>query len=442
MALWNSDDLTGADIMYKTYANALKRNHLQDRVATYKMVQVLSTPFPMDARASATLEGAPQNPAESGATIGKWTFRGRIRDLRAPLQPADPCNLTYVRTKAAETGVSPANFAEALMRAHPLFVTVEGLKPKKFEYVIATLPIVLVGGEEVPLGNGTCILHHPAATLSPSQFPGADACQSLSAIVAEGGVGHAGGPSCPGSGPTPFLDPGPMTAIYNGQYGAGAGTVVENGNFPETLLARVSTEHSDSAIKLLADVVSDFNNLAAAFHAANNEKLSPNGGMRCYSGKRECQVEMKCRKGTGAATPGRSQHGWGLAFDYSTKGGFGGKFYKWMVENGPKYNWVHPCWAKQVAVSSPGCPRGGTNPEAWHMEHMKVNSLITAAKDPGKRPSPASATENAVASNTYPVGTTRTDIDGPGPAAGGEWVLDKNFVWINKAKGEWKEIPV
>ena len=76
------------------------------------------------------------------------------------------------------------------------------------------------------------------------------------------------------------------------------------------------------------------------------------------------------------------------------------------------------------------------------MEHRNVNSLITARKKAGLRPRPTSATAAATTPDEYPVGTTRTDTDGPGPVGGGEWVEGRNFVWINKAKGQWKEIPV
>ena len=106
-----------------------------------------------------------------------------------------------------------------------------------------------------------------------------------------------------------------------------------------------------------------------------------------------------------------------------------------MIANSYKYNWIHPGWAKP----------DGSNPEAWHMEHKSKNSLITAKKQAGGRPRPASATASAGASSgsdQYAMGTTRTDTDGPPPAGGGEWVEGRNMVWVNKAKGQWKEIPV
>ena len=421
------DDLTGMDIMAKAFGDSMKSNHLQDRVATYKLVQVLTDPVALDARAAAAIEGRIPNPAEGAGAIGKFQFYGRIRDRRAPVQPADPCNPTY----ATNTKLN-----NQLVGGHILFVTEEGLRPKKFGYVTAQVPVRLIGGEEVPNGFGTVIAITPNSSITPSDYTPGGACPDIQQITANGGVGHAGGPACPGSGPQPALDPGAMTAIYQGAYGPGAGAIVENGNYPENILRKVSTEHSTAPIKLLADVVDDFNRLAKAFHDEFGEPLRPTGGFRCYSGGQYCQVELKCRKGRDASIPGQSQHGWGLAFDYDTKGGFNSKFYKWMTSNSHKYNWVHPAWAKP----------GGSKPEAWHMEHRNVNTLITARKKAGLRPRPSSATAKATTPDKYQMGTTRTDEglgeDGPGPVGGGEWVEGKNFVWVNKSKGQWKEIPV
>ena len=215
------DDLSGLDIMAKTFGDSMKANHLEDRVATYKMVQVLTDPVALDARAAAAIEGRVPEPAEGGSAIGKYQFFGRIRGEaeRKVVQPGDPCNPTY----ATNTGVN-----NQLVGAHTLFVTEEGLRPKKFGYVTAQVPIKLIGGEEVPCGIGTVIAITPNASITPSEYSTPSSCPDISQIVANGGVGNAGGPWCPGSGPQPALDPGPMTAVYNGGYGDGAGTVVES----------------------------------------------------------------------------------------------------------------------------------------------------------------------------------------------------------------------
>ena len=81
------------------------------------------------------------------------------------------------------------------------------------------------------------------------------------------------------------------------------------------------------------------------------------------------QVEMKRIYGSGAATPGYSNHGWGTAVDLPDyrEGGeglewnYGTEKYEWMKANAPAYGWVNPSWAVQ----------GGVGPhEPWHFEYV------------------------------------------------------------------------
>ncbi|MCL2470395.1 MAG: D-alanyl-D-alanine carboxypeptidase family protein [Propionibacteriaceae bacterium] len=82
------------------------------------------------------------------------------------------------------------------------------------------------------------------------------------------------------------------------------------------------------------------------------------------------QVQMKAIYGAGAATPGYSNHGWGIAVDLpdyrETEQGkqwnYGEPKYEWMKANGPKYGWSNPAWAVE----------GGSGPhEPWHFEYHK-----------------------------------------------------------------------
>src|SRR5690606_18411309 len=57
------------------------------------------------------------------------------------------------------------------------------------------------------------------------------------------------------------------------------------------------------------------------------------------------QVRLKAQKGWLAATPGRSNHGWGVAVDLAGMGALGdfsSPRHRWMVEHGPAYGWHHP----------------------------------------------------------------------------------------------------
>ena len=70
------------------------------------------------------------------------------------------------------------------------------------------------------------------------------------------------------------------------------------------------------------------------------------------------QRRLKAIKPGLAATPGTSEHGWGLAVDLcgGVESGTGSVRYQWLRANGPAYGWDNPDWA-----------RGGYEP--WHWEY-------------------------------------------------------------------------
>lgn len=75
------------------------------------------------------------------------------------------------------------------------------------------------------------------------------------------------------------------------------------------------------------------------------------------------QIDVFRRKPELAATPGRSQHGWGLAVDLGCGvQTFDSEAYRWMQLNAGQFGWIHPSWAQQ----------GGSRPEAWHWEYVGV----------------------------------------------------------------------
>lgn len=66
-----------------------------------------------------------------------------------------------------------------------------------------------------------------------------------------------------------------------------------------------------------------------------------------------------------AATPGRSNHGWGLAIDLCGTETNSSAAMTWLRENGPTYGWLNPAWAQ----------RGGSGPyEPWHWEYAPGTS--------------------------------------------------------------------
>ncbi len=107
--------------------------------------------------------------------------------------------------------------------------------------------------------------------------------------------------------------------------------------------------------RLRSDAARAFDQMNAAYVASTGGNLCVTDSYRSYA----AQVDVFARKPSLAATPGRSQHGWGLAIDFC--GGvqlFDAPAHAWMQANAGQFGWVHPGWARQ----------GGSRPEAWHWE--------------------------------------------------------------------------
>lgn len=102
---------------------------------------------------------------------------------------------------------------------------------------------------------------------------------------------------------------------------------------------------------------------AGAFNALNRARVAATGSPLCLTDSYRSfleQVDVFRRKPGLAATPGRSQHGWGMALDLC--GGvqdFSSEAHAWMLANAPRFGWNHPSWAWA----------GGSRPEAWHWEY-------------------------------------------------------------------------
>lgn len=97
---------------------------------------------------------------------------------------------------------------------------------------------------------------------------------------------------------------------------------------------------------------------AAALIALNAEfKKEFGSDLAVYSTYRtiDKQVELKASKGYMAATPGWSNHGYGLAIDVELTP----EQHTWMRENSIRFGWWHPLWARP----------DGTKAERWHWEY-------------------------------------------------------------------------
>ncbi|MCA1710710.1 MAG: D-alanyl-D-alanine carboxypeptidase family protein [Actinobacteria bacterium] len=107
--------------------------------------------------------------------------------------------------------------------------------------------------------------------------------------------------------------------------------------------------------RLRADAAAAFNRMSQAHAASAGGPLCVTDSYRSYAG----QVAVYREKPSLAATPGTSEHGWGLAVDLC--GGvqqFGSDAYRWMQANAGGFGFGHPAWAEP----------SGSKPEPWHWE--------------------------------------------------------------------------
>ncbi|WP_245873519.1 D-alanyl-D-alanine carboxypeptidase family protein [Brevibacterium ihuae] len=138
----------------------------------------------------------------------------------------------------------------------------------------------------------------------------------------------------------------------DGSSGAGRWGGHENGRIPAVAMCPLAVAPGH---RLRCDAARAFDALASAYADEFGRPVSVTDSYRDY----ETQVVLKRRKGRMAATPGTSNHGWGLAVDLG--GGinsFGTVQHEWMRSNGPRFGWIHPSWARS----------GGSLPEPWHWE--------------------------------------------------------------------------
>ena len=126
-----------------------------------------------------------------------------------------------------------------------------------------------------------------------------------------------------------------------------------NGQIPDSALCAPSF---DAEARMRCDAAEQLEAMNIEYKAHFGVNMSLTDTYRSYSG----QVACLRTKGDLCATPGTSNHGYGVAIDFG--GGiqtFGTPQHKWMDEHAGSWQWVHPDWARN----------GGNKPEAWHWEY-------------------------------------------------------------------------
>lgn len=143
----------------------------------------------------------------------------------------------------------------------------------------------------------------------------------------------------------------------------------ENGKLDLSQLARVTIACSGSWSEpyLTVEASAALTQLNAAFKQKFGRDMH---GISCYRSY-DKQVEAKAYwtaqgKPGNAATPGTSNHGWGLAIDLQAKPGtsmtYGSAEYKWLMQNAGAYGYCNPKNMQQ----------GGSGPaEPWHWQYKQ-----------------------------------------------------------------------
>lgn len=135
--------------------------------------------------------------------------------------------------------------------------------------------------------------------------------------------------------------------------GPGAWGGYSNGRIPSSALKALSWSGGGDYLRCdAARAVEGLNAKYASEHGGRN--LGINDSYRSY----DRQVTMKALKGGMAATPGTSNHGWGLALDIQV-GSQSSETYRWLTVNGPAYGWINSEWAMNPAHREP-----------WHWEYQ------------------------------------------------------------------------
>src|SRR4051812_6990551 len=134
-----------------------------------------------------------------------------------------------------------------------------------------------------------------------------------------------------------------------------AATGMQNGQLPASMLCTLW----DPRRQLRSDAAVAIAKLNLAYQQHFGHAMCFNDAYRSLAD----QFRIKAERGSFAARPGTSEHGWGLAVDLcdGIEQGSSSLGYQWMRANAPMYGWQNPDWALA----------GGAGPfEPWHWEYF------------------------------------------------------------------------
>ena len=329
--------------------------------------QILTRPLPIAGAAKATDDPETRSKLEEQGIPSKYQFVCRLLDDQMAHNKflEDPC-YTSTTPSPEETALLVSLHSRGTVSTDDLNAG-QNLQPGDMIYVT-----VDPGDSEMPYDLQNVTFSRVDTFFRRHSAKLHETCTTLAQQFADGGWSTVGD----------YADP--EIGNYIGTKGQ---QEVGNGALPAGLIGKTSTGD-----QLLFDVVAEFNKLAEAFKKGTGVSLS-GGGYRSYENQVKVydnpekwrlrpDLKEKCTNpGVGdcvhmGATPGTSNHGWGMAFDWNTKDKdgkieFESKTYDWMLKNAPKYGWEVPSFAQ----------KGGSKEEAWHIEYVNKDKFITNIRD-------------------------------------------------------------
>ncbi|WP_456826720.1 M15 family metallopeptidase [Cellulomonas sp. P5_E12] len=139
-----------------------------------------------------------------------------------------------------------------------------------------------------------------------------------------------------------------------------------NGDIPLKVLCAVAFAPSQH---LRCDAAEALARMNAAYRVDVGHDLVISGSYRTL----EEQISTRAARGTMAAVPGTSNHGWGLAIDLDQANGYRSAQYAWLKANAMTYGWHHPTYMDE----------GGRGPhEPWHWEFGTSDDAGTSTSVP------------------------------------------------------------
>jgi len=364
---------------------------LLDGVNQFEAI-VLTEPIPADLSLITSFFGLSQEAAESADSDQqqKYFFQARIVNKLSPHQfLQNPCNINLSTTIGEQ-----ANIQDSLQLHTTVFGYSLEMKPVVGDYV----KIKLQPGEFV-YNLKNAILVEKLTNLSPQAKAVLDQQRkTASANLASSKSAPTSPPPKPAKKIFKRRFKGSTVQSPSGQelFGVYHGQEIYNGRIPDFLLEPLppGTPWSTSrkvAPRFLPEVIPSLVQLLNDYKAHFGEPLSFSYTYRDFEG----QIEMKKKYGGGAATPGQSNHGWGVAFDVNgtrtLKDGtvlprtakdkrFDSEVYEWLDNGGKgRYGWINP----------PKLRRGKKGAEAWHWENTQIRDEVIKNRrrvPPGSNP--------------------------------------------------------